>query len=302
MSGRSLWSNFVDAWDVIRHVRNPWQLVKAIAPGPPRVLNPSPCDSQASAAEVAVALKKLRNRLRAEAIVDGKIDYDRVREGPLRVELEQTAGQLHHQDPGALQGDHARLAFWINIYNVLSIHGVLALSIQNSVMEVPSFFSKVAYRVGDQTFTLDEIETGVLRQNARHPVSKKPLFAADDIRCTYSPAQLDPRLHCALVCTAKSCPPIAFFDGEDPQLLHTQLDLAAQNFIAGTTRVDHGAKHIHLHLVLHWYACDFGGPEAVLDFACQHADDELRTDLETAREAGYAVVFDRYDWSLNQLA
>ncbi len=302
VAGRQFLNTLVDAWDVVRHVRNPWQLVRAIAPGAPRVLNPTAAEGELGPGELAVAMRKLRNRLKAEAVADGKVDYNRVRSGPLREQLERVAGQLHHQDPAMLQGDCARLAFWINLYNVLSIHGVIALDIQKSVMEVPSFFSKVAYRVGAHTFTLDEIETGVLRKNAPHPVSHKPLFQPDDPRCRYSPEHLDPRLHTALVCTAKSCPPIAFFDGDDPQTLDAQLDLAAQNFIAGTTSVDEQKREIKLHLVLHWYAGDFGGRDAVLEFVCKHAEPELAQAVAHAREAGYRVVFDRYDWSLNQLA
>ncbi|MGB1277711.1 MAG: DUF547 domain-containing protein, partial [Nannocystaceae bacterium] len=196
----------------------------------------------------------------------------------------------------------ARLAFWINLYNVLSIHGVLAMGIRRSVMEVPSFFSKVAYRVGAHTFTLDEIETGVLRLNAPHPVTGKPLFATDDPRCQLSPTTLDPRLHTALVCTAKSCPPIAFYEGANDDTLTAQLDLAAANFVNTTTVVDEKARQIRLHLVLHWYAADFGGQAGVLDFVETHADPELRTAVQAAREANYELAFARYDWSLNQLA
>ena len=47
------------------------------------------------------------------------------------------------------------------------------------VMELPSFFGVVAYRVGDHVVTLDEIENGILRRNAPHPVSKAPLFDDD---------------------------------------------------------------------------------------------------------------------------
>ena len=109
-------------------------------------------------------------------------------------------------------------------------------------------------------------------------------------------------MHTALVCTAKSCPPIAFYEGADYDTLTAQLDLAAANFVNTTTVVDQKARQIRLHLVLHWYAADFGGQAGVLDFVETHADPELRTAVQAAREANYELAFARYDWSLNQLA
>ena len=83
--------------------------------------------------------------------------------------MKATSGLLQAIDPGDMSDDESRIAFWINLYNVLAIHGVLELGIRESVMEIPTFFGVVAYRVGDFVLTLDEIENGVLRRNAPHP-------------------------------------------------------------------------------------------------------------------------------------
>ena len=81
------------------------------------------------------------------------------------------------------------------MYNVLAIHGVIATGVRESVMEIPSFFGVVAYRVGNFVLTLDEIENGILRRNAPHPATGSRLFDDDDPRLALCPSRVDPRIH-----------------------------------------------------------------------------------------------------------
>ena len=156
-----------------------------------------------SSTEAVEALRKLGNALKVEAIDDdGKVDYERLRGSRTFAELEGMSRSLHDVDPRDLSDDASVIAFWINLYNVLAIHAVIALDIRASVMEMPSFFGVVAYRVGDFVLTLDEIENGVLRRNAPHPVTKARLFDDDDPRLALCPGHVDARIHAALVCAS----------------------------------------------------------------------------------------------------
>ena len=53
---------------------------------------------------------------------------------------------------------------------------------------------------------------GILRANASHPAIPGRHFGLRDPRRKYSLDRLDPRMHFALVCAARSCPPIAVYD------------------------------------------------------------------------------------------
>ena len=253
-----------------------------------------------SATEVAEALRKLRNDLKSEALDEnGQIDYATLRASPTFAEMKKTSDLLHATNPAEMTDDATRIAFWINLYNVLAIHGVLALGIRESVMEIPSFFGVVAYRVGDFVLTLDEIENGVLRRNAPHPATGSRLFDDDDPRLALCPSRLDPRIHAALVCASTSCPPVSFYEASK---LDAQLELATLNYVASDVEVDDLNRVVRVPITFRYYQSDFGRAAGVRLFLVEHARDAQREALEAAFEAGYELDYHRYDWSLNSMA
>lgn len=302
--GESWIRNIRDAGDILRRARNPAELAKALLPKQwltRRVLNDDPAaSSAASPSEIAEALRKLRNQLKAEALDEnGQVDYTKLRTSPTFAAMKATSGLLQAVDPGDMSDDDSRIAFWINLYNVLAIHGVLELGIRESVMEIPSFFGVVAYRVGDFVLTLDEIENGVLRRNAPHPATSARLFGDDDPRLGLCPSHVDPRIHAALVCASTSCPPVAFYEASK---LNDQLDLASRNYVASDVEVDDALRLVRLPITFRYYQSDFGRIQGVRVFLLKYAQGEQRSALEAAFAAGYSFDYHRYDWSLNSMA
>ena len=297
--------NLRDAGDILRRAKNPAELARALVPNAwlsRRVINlDTPRNGGAvSATEAAEALRKLGNALKVEVIgPDGQVDYAKLQRSQTFAELERTSNLLHHVDPGQLEDDDTKIAFWINVYNVLAIHGVLATGIEESVMEIPSFFGVVAYRVGDYVVTLDEIENGILRRNAPHPASKSRLFDDDDSRLGLCPSHVDARIHAALVCASTSCPPVAFYEASK---LEGQLDMAADNYVATDVEVDDEAKVIRLPITFRYYESDFGREAGVKLFLLHHSTGAQNEALQHAFDAGYSFDYHRYDWSLNALA
>jgi hypothetical protein len=238
--------------------------------------------------------------LKREALDEnGQVDYAKLQTSQTFDEMKQTSGLLPRIDPEEMIGDATRIAFWINLYNVLAIHGVLALGIRESVMEVPSFFGVVAYRVGNFVLTLDEIENGVLRRNAPHPATGSRLFDNDDPRLRLCPSRVDPRIHAALVCASTSCPPVAFYEAFK---LEAQLELATLNYVASDVEVDDANQSVRVPITFRYYQSDFGRVEGVRLFLLNHARDAHRDALEAAFQAGYELDYHRYDWSLNSRA
>ena len=302
--GDSWLRNLRDAGDILRRARNPAELAKALVPNrwlERKVLNEDAIsDSGVSPTDVAEALRKLGNRLKVEAINDaGQVDYTKLQGSDTFRDLTRTAGLLRAVDLSTLSDDAARIAFWINVYNVLAIHGVIALAVRESVMEVPSFFGVVAYRVGGFVLTLDEIENGVLRRNATHPATKKRLFGDDDPRLALCPSHVDPRIHAALVCASTSCPPVAFYEAER---LEAQLEAAALNYVGADVEVDEAAEVVRVPITFRYYQSDFGREAGVKIFLAEHARGTQREALERAFQAGYELDYHRYDWSLNAIA
>jgi Protein of unknown function, DUF547 len=169
-------------------------------------------------------------------------------------------------------------AFWLNLYNALTLHAMRAAGVKNSVLEKPGFFNRYAYRVSGLNLTLNDIEHGVLRGNRGAFLMQKP-FRASDPRLEFV-LPLDVRIHFALNCGALSCPPIRAYEAAT---LEAQLELAARNYLS-TARLE--GSTVWLPRILSYYAADFGEP---LEFARQY-----RTDLP----ARGTVKFDPYDWNV----
>lgn len=285
-----------DAFDILKQARHPVEVARAIVPGlaPPIVLNEGELPTEAAdPAALLRALRNARHELKSH-LAEGKVDYASLREQTAFRELERLAPGLRALTPAHLEGDHARIAFFINLYNVLAIHGVLALDIHRSVMEVPSFFSRVSYRVGDACISLDGMENGVLRVNAGHPATGKPVLRSGDPALAFAPARADPRIHAALVCASTSCPPVGFYDAER---LDAQLDLAARNYVNADVKVE--GELVRLPVTFRYYAVDWGGRAGIEAWLVRYADAPLAAELQAAFARGARLEYPRYDWSLN---
>jgi hypothetical protein len=196
------------------------------------------------------------------------------------------------------------MVFWINLYNALIIHAVIAYGIEKKVNEVRGIFEKAAYIVGGYRFSANDIEHGILRANAGHPALPGAQFGKDDPRRDFCLPELDPRVHFALVCAAQSCPPISFYQAVH---LDEQLNLAARNFLGdGGMIVDRDKKQIKLSRIFSWYAQDFGGRlfgyvarENLLHCVIAYLDSSPDATFVRENAAQMTIKFVKYDWSLN---
>jgi hypothetical protein len=153
-------------------------------------------------------------------------------------------------------------AFWLNLYNALTLHAMADAAIKNSVLESVGFFQRYAYQVGNQMLSLNQIEHGILRGNKAALVGLPP-FAHTDPRTKWV-LPLDPRIHFALNCGAASCPPIRAYQAA---LLEQQLTLATESYLA-ECHVE--GNTVWLPRLLSFYPSDFGKP---LDFVRRFCPD-----------------------------
>jgi hypothetical protein len=259
------------------------------------VLNPgAPGPDTAAAAEVAERLQRaVLGAIGTFTRGDGRLDYRALRVSPEWARAAAVADALPAVDLGGLAGRADRLAFWINVYNAMVFHGVVALDVRRTVREVRGFFARVAYRVGGVVLSADDVEHGVLRGNARHGLLRRRPFAAGDGRLALAVRPVDPRIHFAITCGAQSCPPIGVYRAA---ALDQQLDLAARNFLNQEVALD-ARGCVTCSRILEWYGEDFaaaGGIEALL---LRHLDEgPLR--VAVGGRARPCDAYRAYDWAL----
>jgi Protein of unknown function, DUF547 len=223
----------------------------------------------------------------------GAVDYARLAASPEAAAAIDRAGDLTRVDPAGLEMRPLRLAFWINVYNALVLHGVLAFGVRRTVHRTWNFFGRAAYRVGAGVFTLDEIEHGLLRNNATRVFPPWPVLSTKDPRRALAVAPVDPRIHFALNCGARSCPPIGAYR---PAALDGQLELATRSFVSAEVTLDDRGR-VACSKLFRWYGRDFGSPAALRDFLLRHLDDGP---VKAALSAGAppCQAFRPYSWAL----
>ena len=117
---------------------------------------------------------------------------------------------------------------------------------------------------------------------------------------------LDPRIHFALNCGAKSCPPIAAYSF-DEQTLNSQLQLATENFLCANVKIDivNNDVTVKLSKIFDWYRNDFGSSDReILNWIIAHCDTQLKAQLETHILLCVnlpRIIYEVYSWELNSL-
>ncbi len=188
--------------------------------------------------------------------------------------------------PDLFASDAARGAFWTNVYHAVVLDRVRQGVLTSSVKRTPGFFAATLVNVGGRPISLHGIEHGLLRCNRPAPWSFWRPLRPSDPRVAWMLAVFDPRIHFALNCGARSCPPIAAYD---EARWHAQLDLATASYLATEARAE--GEAVVLPALMRLYARDFPDPRA---FAAQHATTPVRARLL----AGAPVRWGTYDWTI----
>ena len=171
-----------------------------------------------------------------------------------------------------------QLAYWINLYNALTVEIILQHYPVDSIREISfSLFTSGPWReklirVEDEELSLDDIEHRILR-----PIWK------------------DPRIHYAVNCAAIGCPNLqsnAFSAGNTDAML----DRAAREFINHPRGVSVSYGELRVSGIYDWFEEDFGGDDAgVIAHLKQYADTKLQASLAGKKRIGQY----HYDWTIN---
>ncbi|XP_029937263.1 uncharacterized protein LOC115380298 isoform X1 [Myripristis murdjan] len=254
------------------------------------------------AAELSALLREMILKLFSEHLsADGKcVDYKSMSVSPVFERYCELAIQLQRVELLTLSREE-KLAFFINIYNALVIHGYLRLGAPTNMWQRYRFFNYVSYLIGGEVFTLQDIENGVLRGNRKGVAQLLKPFSKTDPRLQVALPDAEPLIHFALNCGAKGCPPIKTYT---PQDIDSQLRTAAEAFLENDDgcMVDSGKREVRLSQIFKWYKADFGGTdEKLLNWVLEHmGDSPKKTSLQSVLSAGKTKVsYLPYDWSTN---
>lgn len=253
--------------------------------------------------DIALELQRTMLQMKGEYMTeDGKgVNYDMLTHSELFDRYQCLTRELNQCSPSHLDEDE-RKAFFINVYNALTIHGLAtAEQLPRSVLDVSNFWKLTCYSIGGMIFSLDDIEHGVLRGNKPHPAAKEPPFPEGDPRRALAMKSCDPRIHFALVCGAKSCPSIQVYSAKN---LDRGLNAAAKNFCSQEVRVNIVARRVSLSKIFEWYATDFGANEReLLKWLTTHLQGESKSGLEQLLTSSDPINTEstEYNWNLNKL-
>lgn len=210
-------------------------------------------------------------------VVQGQVDY----QGMIKdsVLLEEYLATLEETDLKKMSAPE-KLALFINGYNACTVRLILDNStkeaVVGSIKDIGGWFSSpwdIRFcSIGGTEYTLDEIEHDVLRAK----------FS-------------EPRVHFALNCASKGCPPLAS-EAYTATNIDEQLDKQVigfvndpdNNFVQGST--------LYLSKIFDWYGKDF--PNGAYNFVRTYASGKLLKQLSSSPDA-LPIRYNKYDWSLN---
>lgn len=184
-----------------------------------------------------------------------------------------------------LQTDNQKIAFWVNVYNAY-IQIVLKKN-PELYEDRRSFFKKDLIDIGGCVLSFSNIEHGIIRRSQwalglgriMNPFAPK-------YQRRYRPSEREPRIHFALNCGAKSCPPVAIYD---PQNLDYQLDYMSKKYLERTTEYDSSEKKVTTSTLFSWFRGDFGGKKGIK---------RMLKSYELIPTTDIDVQFGDYDWTL----
>merc|ERR1712150_86135 len=194
-----------------------------------------------------------------------------------------------------------KLAFFINIYNALVIHANIVRGPPSNLWQRYKFFNTVTYIIGGHTYSLQDIENGVVRSNRKGVGMFSRPFGKSDPRLKIALEKNEPLIHFALVCGAKSCPPIKTYSANG---IDGQLRMAAEAFLEGDDgcKINMAKKEIALSQIFKWYKEDFGrNNEELAQFVHDHmSEGEKKSNLaELIRGKKFKISYQVYDWGVN---
>ncbi|MBT8323548.1 MAG: DUF547 domain-containing protein [Eudoraea sp.] len=159
------------------------------------------------------------------------------------------------------------LAYYINLYNAATIKLILEHYPVSSIRDIKQPWGRKWIAVGDQQYSLNQIEHRILRKLE------------------------EPRIHFAINCASISCPKLLKVPFEAKRL-EQQLEEVTRGFINDSLNNKITPDKISLSALFKWYRNDFTSSGSLQEY--------IRRYSKKPFAAKAKVEFIKYDWGLNE--
>lgn len=205
---------------------------------------------------------------------NGRVDY----KGFIKdtIELNEFLALIEHNHPNEKHwSTDEQLAYWINAYNAYTVKLIVdnypvssIKKIKSGVPFINSVWDKTFIEIEDKSYSLNNIEHGILRS------------AFDE-----------PRIHFAVNCASISCPNLmneAFF----PERLDEQLHKTGTLFLNDSSKNSLSPERLGLSKIFKWYKSDFTKTKSLKEYVAQFLEEDI---------SNKKIGFEDYDWNLNDV-
>ena len=193
----------------------------------------------------------------------GTVDYTGLK--AIKPELNNVYNTLTGMNPATIKNKDAQMAYWINLYNLATLKLIVDNYPLKSIMDLdkgkPWDVKRIS--VAGKSYSLNDIENTKIR--------------------TFK----DPRIHFAVNCAARSCPPL-LNTTFTPEKLNTQLESQTKKFINNAKWTTLSPGKAVISKIFDWYKEDFGN---VISFINKYSSKTVEADVK--------ISYQEYDWSLN---
>ena len=181
--------------------------------------------------------------------------------------LEAYLKVLSDNVPGKDTPREQAMAFWINAYNAHTIHLIVRNYPVSSITKLDNGKTWEVKRIkmGNKKYSLNQIENEILR----------PQFQ-------------DARIHFAINCAARSCPPL-YNHAFTAENLDSTLEDRTVAFLTNEEYNSVTNKRLKISKIFEWYAADFGD---VSKFVTKYSGKKT--------SAKSPIFYLDYDWDLNE--
>lgn len=211
-----------------------------------------------------------------------------IRNGSSTNDIRTTLYNVSLEDlENGLKTDHQKFAFWINIYNGYIQH--ILTENPDLFKDRRAFFANDQIPIAGRLVSFAKIEHGIIRKSQWElglgyirkwfPNKFERKLRVDD---------RDYRIHFALNCGAKDCPPVAVYSADE---LDEQLQKSTENYLKRICEYDKSTKEVAVTPLFKWFKGDFckaGGAKDIL---------KMHEIIPTTKKV--KLVYKDYDWTLD---
>ena len=203
--------------------------------------------------------------LRKYVSASGKVNYKGIKADKAALE-----GYLKELEQNPIESSWSRnekMAYWINAYNAYTVKLIVDNYPLTSITKLHGGkpWDVKWIKLGGKTYSLNNIENDILR-----------------------PQYKDARIHFAVNCAARSCPPL-LNKAWTAANLNSNFQKQAKAFVNSSKFNSISADKVVISKIFEWYAGDFGN---IITYLNKFANTKIN--------AGAKVSYQEYDWQLNE--